>query len=302
MDFTGSVAVVTGAGNGLGRTYARQLAARGAKVVVNDVAAGTGERPGTAQQVVDEITAAGGVAVANTDSVATPEGGRAIVDTALESFGDLDIVINNAGIARTNRFADVRYEDAVASLSVHLFGALHVLLPAWPHLIARGGGRIVNTTSAVRLFGQQRSSIYAAAKSGVVGLTRVLAQEGAEHGIRVNAIAPVARSQMAGDVYGRLDEKVPTELVSAVVLALAHPSCTVSGEVISAGGGRMSRIVVAATEGYFSPDLDDDEAFAHLTDVAAQEAVVSVPDCAMTEIDLIRRCFPDLADAPMPRR
>jgi len=137
---------------------------------------------------------------------------------------------------------------------------------------------------------------------GVVGLTRVLAQEGAEHGIRVNAIAPVARSHMAGDVYGRLDAKVPPELVAAVVLALAHPSCAVTGEVVSAGGGRMSRVVVGVTDGYFSPTLDDDEASAQLSAVCSKQVPVSLPDCAMTEIDLIRRCFPDLAEFPMQPR
>ncbi|MQA03268.1 MAG: SDR family NAD(P)-dependent oxidoreductase [Streptosporangiales bacterium] len=187
----------------------------------------------------------------------------------------------------------------LASLGVHLLGAIHVLLPAWRHLAARGGGRVVNTTSAVGMFGQRRSAVYAAGKMGIVGLTRVLAQEGAAHGISVNAIAPVASSQMAGEVYGRLDEEIPPERVAAVVLALAHPSCPVSGEVVSAGGGRMSRLLVGATEGYFSPDLDDDEAAANLAAVCAQERPVVVPDSAMAEIDLIRRCFPDLAAHPM---
>lgn len=157
----------------------------------------------------------------------------------------------------------------------------------------------MNTTSAVGMFGQRRSAVYAAGKMGIVGLTRVLAQEGAAHGISVNAIAPVASSQMAGEVYGRLDEEIPPERVAAVVLALAHPSCPVSGEVVSAGGGRMSRLLVGATEGYFSPDLDDDEAAANLAAVCAQERPVVVPDSAMAEIDLIRRCFPDLAAHPM---
>lgn len=305
LDFAGSVALVTGAGNGLGRVYAHQLAARGCRVVVNDVAVavdGSAESGSPAQRVVDEITAAGGTAVADDHSVATPEGGAAIVAAALETFGDLDIVVNNAGIARTNHFRDAVYDDVTASLSVHLLGAFHILMPAWKHLIARGGGRVVNTTSAVGLFGQRRSAVYAAAKMGIVGLTRVLAQEGAEHNIKVNAVAPVATSRMAAQVYGRLDEKVPPEYVSAVVLALAHPSCPVTAEVISAGGGRLSRIVLGATEGYYSPTLDDDEAAAHLAETCAQERIVKVPDSAMSEIDLIRQCFPDLADFPMQPR
>jgi NAD(P)-dependent dehydrogenase (short-subunit alcohol dehydrogenase family) len=305
LDFEGSVAIVTGAGNGLGRVYAHQLAARGAKVVVNDVAVGVDGRANggaPAQVVVEEIEAAGGTAVASTESVATPAGGAAIVAAAVREFGDLDIVINNAGIARTNFFSDVVYEDVVASLSVHLLGAYHVLMPAWRHLVARGGGRVVNTTSAVGTFGQRRSAVYASGKMGIVGLTRVLAQEGAADNVRVNAIAPVASSRMAGEVYGKLDPKVPPERVAAVVLALAHPSCEVTGEVVSAGGGRMSRLIVAATDGYFSPDLDDEEAAANLSQVCDQEDVVMVPDSAMAEIDLIRRRFPDLADFPMRAR
>jgi NAD(P)-dependent dehydrogenase (short-subunit alcohol dehydrogenase family) len=305
LDFEGSVALVTGAGNGLGRVYAKELAARGAKVVVNDIAVGvdgSSVAGSPAQLVVDEIIAAGGEAIASTESVATPRGGGAIVAAAVRTFGGLDIVINNAGIARTNFFSDVVYEDVVASLSVHLLGAYHVLMPAWRQLVKRGGGRIVNTTSSVGTFGQRRSSVYASGKMGIVGLTRVLAQEGAEHGIAVNAIAPVASSRMAGEVYGKLDPYVPPERVAAVVLALAHPSCEVTGEVVSAGGGRMSRLMIAATPGYFSPDLDDDEAAAQLTEVCAQDEVAKVPDSAMSEIDLIRECFPDLADFPMQPR
>lgn len=305
LDFSGSVALVTGAGNGLGRMYAHQLAARGCRVVVNDVAVGVDGRPesGTpAQRVVDEITAAGGTAVANTDSVATPDGGAAIVAAALDNFGDLGIVVNNAGIARTNLFSDVVYDDVLATLSVHLLGAYHVLMPAWAHLVERGGGRVVNTTSSVGLFGQRRSVGYASAKMGIVGMTRVLAQEGAGHDIKVNAVAPVASSRMASDVYGKLDEKLSPEFVSALVLALAHESCPVTAEVISAGGGRLSRLVLGATEGYFSPTLDDDDAAAHLSEICAQQQVVKVPDSAMSEIDLIRQCFPDLADFPMPPR
>jgi NAD(P)-dependent dehydrogenase (short-subunit alcohol dehydrogenase family) len=256
LDFAGQVVVVTGASGGLGRTYALEFAARGARVVVNDVAVSVDGRAsaGTpAAAVVEEIRATGGEAMASDDSVATLEGGAAVIQCALDAFGGLDIVINNAGIARTNYFKDVVYEDVLASLGVHLLGAYHVLLPAWRHFVEQGSGRVVNTTSSVGMFGQQRSAVYASAKMGVVGLTRVLAAEGAKYGIKVNAVAPVAASRMAGEVYGRLDPYVPPELVAAVVLALAHRGCAVSGEVISAGGGRMSRLVLSATEGYSRP-------------------------------------------------
>jgi NAD(P)-dependent dehydrogenase (short-subunit alcohol dehydrogenase family) len=301
LDFTGRVAIVTGAGNGLGRQYALDLAARGARVVVNDIGVGvdgvaTGDSP--AHRVVEEIRTAGGEAVAVEASVADPAGGESIVEQAVAEYGRLDVLINNAGIARTNYFADIRYEDVLASLHVHLLGAFHLLLPAWRHL-GEHGGAVVNTTSAVGVFGQQRSSVYAAGKMGIVGLTRVLAAEGAARGVRVNAIAPVAQSRMAADVYGRLNPKLDPAFVSAVVLALAHPSSMVTGEVISAGGGRVSRLLLAATEGHFTPDLDDDTAAAVLPDVATDERVVAVPGCAMDEIDLIRASYPDLADFRM---
>ncbi|GAB1510553.1 SDR family NAD(P)-dependent oxidoreductase [Actinophytocola sp. KF-1] len=305
LDFTGQVAVVTGAGNGLGRRYALDLAARGARVVVNDIGVGVdgaANDDSPALRVVEEIRAAGGEAVAAEASVATAAGGESVVEHALASFGRLDVLVNNAGIARTNHFTDVRYPDVRASLSVHLLGAFHLLLPAWRHFVAQGGGAVVNTTSAVGVFGQQRSSVYAAGKMGVVGLTRVLALEGAAHGVRVNAIAPVARSRMAADVYGRLNDKLDPAFVSAVVLALAHPSATVTGEVISAGGGRISRLLLAATEGHFDPALDDESAAAVLSAVAADERVAAVPGCAMDEIDLIRASHPDLADFRMAPR
>jgi NAD(P)-dependent dehydrogenase (short-subunit alcohol dehydrogenase family) len=302
LDFTDRVAIVTGAGNGLGRRYALDLARRGARVVVNDIGVGvdgvaTGDSP--AEAVVAEIRALGGEAVAVEASVADPAGGKAIVDSAIDVYGRLDVLVNNAGIARTNLFAEVNYEDVLASLHVHLLGAFHLLLPAWGHL---KGGAVVNTTSAVGMFGQQKSSVYAAGKMGIVGLTRVLALEGAEHGIRVNAIAPVAQSRMAADVYGRLNPKLDPAFVSAVVLALAHSSSTVTGEVISAGGGRISRLLLAATEGHFTQDLDDETAAAVLGEVAADERLAAVPSCAMDEIDLIRASYPDLADFRMTPR
>ncbi|KAA9157632.1 SDR family NAD(P)-dependent oxidoreductase [Amycolatopsis acidicola] len=305
LDFTGRVAIVTGAGHGLGRQYALDLGRRGARVVVDDVATavdGTAGGENPADAVAAEIRAAGGEAVAEHSSVADPAGGEAIVDRALTEFGRLDILVNNAGIARTNEFGGVRYDDVLASLRVHLLGAFHLLLPAWKRFQAQGEGVVVNTTSAVGMFGQRRSSVYAAGKMGVVGLTRVLASEGAEHGIRVNAIAPVARSRMAGEVYGRLDPKLDPAFVSAVVLALAHPSSTVTGEVVSAGGGRMSRLFSAAAPGFFTPGLDDETAAAHLGEVCAEESVAAVPGCAMDEIDLIRACYPDLADYRMAPR
>ncbi|TXK38969.1 SDR family NAD(P)-dependent oxidoreductase [Nonomuraea sp. C10] len=296
LDFDGAVAVVTGAGHGLGRAYAGELGRRGARVLVNDL------DPEAARSAARDIADAGGVAVAETSSVADPAGGEAIIAAAVDAFGRVDVLINNAGVGRPKDFGDVGMDDVHLSLSVHLLGAYHLIVPAWRHMAAQGGGSIVNTSSSVGLFGQKRSAVYASAKMGVVGLTRVLAAEGAPLGIRVNAIAPVASSRMAADVYGKLDPKLDPARVAAVVLALAHRDCQVTGEVVSAGGGRLSRILIATTDGYFSPDLTVEEAAAALPSVVAGETAVRVPTCAMDEIDLIRQCFPDLDGFPMPMR
>ena len=205
LGFDGKVAIITGAGGGLGRSHALELARRGALVVVNDLGGsvdGTGSGTTAAQAVVDEITAAGGEAVANYDSVATPEGGQAIVQTALDALGRVDIIINNAGILRDASFKNMDADKVDPVLDVHLRGAFNVTQPAWEHMRDQGYGRIVNTRSGAGIFGNFGQTNYGAAKMGLVGLTRVLAVEGAKYNIKANAIAPVAKTRMTEDILG----------------------------------------------------------------------------------------------------
>ncbi len=258
LRFDDRVIIVTGAGGGLGRSHALEFARRGGKVLVNDLGGtldGTGGSPTAAQRVVDEIVALGGEAAANGDSVATAEGGAAIVQAAIDAFGRVDVVVNNAGILRDKAFhkMDAAMIDAV--IDVHLKGAFHVSQPAFQLMRAQGYGRIVNTTSASGLFGNFGQANYGAAKAGLAGLTRVLAIEGARFGISVNAIAPIAATRMTTDVLGDLGERVGPEYVSPVVAYLAHEDCSVSGHIYSVAGGRVARIFVAETEGVVLPDI-----------------------------------------------
>ena len=252
LRFDGRVAIITGAGGGLGRSHALQLARRGAQVLVNDLGGsldGSGASQSAADRVVDEITAFGGTAAANHDSVATAEGGRAIVQAAIDAFGRVDILVNNAGILRDKAFHkmdDIMIESVI---DVHLKGALYVSQPAYRLMREQGYGRIVNTSSASGLFGNFGQANYGAAKAGLAGLTRVLALEGASHGIKVNAIAPIAATRMTQDILGPLADKVSPGSVSPLVAYLAHEECSVNGHVYSVAGGRVARIFVAETHG-----------------------------------------------------
>jgi NAD(P)-dependent dehydrogenase (short-subunit alcohol dehydrogenase family) len=252
LRFDGRVAIITGAGGGLGRSHALELARRGAYVVVNDVGGsvdGTGTSDSAASRVVDEITALGGVAVANHDSVATADGGEQIVQCALDAFDHVDILINNAGILRDRSFhkMDAAMIDAV--LDVHLKGALYVSQPAFRYMREQRYGRIVNTSSASGLFGNYGQANYGAAKAGLVGLTRVLAIEGSAHDIKVNAIAPIALTRMTEGILGDLSTKVSAASVSPLVAYLASEQCDVNGNIYSVAGGRIARILVAETHG-----------------------------------------------------
>jgi NAD(P)-dependent dehydrogenase (short-subunit alcohol dehydrogenase family) len=258
LGFDGKVAIITGAGGGLGKQHALLLASRGALVVVNDLGGavdGTGADVGAAQLVVDEITGAGGEAVADAHSVATPDGGAAIVQAAIEAFGRVDIVVNNAGILRDKSFSNMTPELVDPVIDVHLRGAFHVTQPAWKHMREQGYGRIVSTSSASGIFGNFGQSNYGAAKMGLVGFTRVLAVEGAKYGIKANAIAPVAYTRMTADLLGPAGEKLAPELVSPVVAYLAHESCEASGRVFSVGGGRVAEVFIAEARGYHDPEL-----------------------------------------------
>lgn len=254
LRYDGRVAVVTGAGHGLGRQHALELAARGAKVVVNDLGgdrSGVGASAGPAQEVVDEIKKNGGEAVANPANVATPEGAQAIVQTALDAFGKIDIVVNNAGILRDRSFKNMTVEEFDAVIAVHLRGSFLVSSAAWPHLRENGYGRIVNTSSPAGLFGNFGQANYATAKMGLVGFTKTLAQEGAKYDIKANAIAPVAWTRMTEDLLpADFADKLGVDQVTPLVAFLVHESNQDTGEVYTVGGGRIAKIFVAEGPGY----------------------------------------------------
>jgi len=258
LGFDGRVAIITGAGGGLGRQHALLLASRGALVVINDLGGsvdGTGSDKGAAETVVDEIKALGGDAVADTSSVATPEGGAAIVQTAIDAYGKVDIVVNNAGILRDKAFNNMDPDLMNPVLDVHLKGAFHVTQPAWLKMREQGYGRIISTSSAAGVFGNFGQTNYGAAKMGLVGFTRVLAVEGAKYNIKANAIAPLALTRMTENITGGLGEKLDPALVSPLVTWLAHEDCPATGRLFSVGGGRVAEVFIAECQGYYKADL-----------------------------------------------
>jgi NAD(P)-dependent dehydrogenase (short-subunit alcohol dehydrogenase family) len=258
LRFDGRVAIVTGAGQGLGRQHALELASRGAKVVVNDLGGaldGSGASTGPAAAVVEEIKKTGGEAVANPDNVATSEGAEAIVGTALETFGRVDIVVNNAGILRDRSFKNMAPEEFDQVIAVHLRGSFLVTHAAWPHLREQGYGRVIMTSSPAGLFGNFGQANYSSAKMGIVGLTKTLAAEGAKYDIKVNAIAPIAWTRMTSDLFPPdFEDKLSVELVTPVVAWLAHESNEGTGETYSVGGGRVARVFVAEGPGFTKKD------------------------------------------------
>jgi NAD(P)-dependent dehydrogenase (short-subunit alcohol dehydrogenase family) len=272
LGFDGKVAIVTGAGGGLGREHAKLLAARGALVVVNDLGGavdGSGGSATPAQQVVDEIKAAGGEAVADANSVGTPEGGEAIVQTALDEFGRVDILVNNAGILRDKAFHNLEPDMLEAVLTVHLKGAFYVTRHAWRHMREQGYGRVVNTSSSAGILGNFGQSNYGAAKMGLVGLTHVLAIEGERYNIKANAISPMARTRMTEEVLGALVEFVDPALVSPVVAFLVHEDCPVTGHIYSVGGGRVVRFFIGMGKGWTKRDgaLTVEDVRDHFTEI-----------------------------------
>ncbi|MDQ2637412.1 MAG: SDR family NAD(P)-dependent oxidoreductase [Actinomycetota bacterium] len=255
--FDGRVAVVTGAGGGLGREHALLLAARGARVVVNDVGGsvdGSGHDTSPTQSVVKEIIELGGDAVGNFSSVATPEGGAEIIETAIERYGRLDVVVNNAGILRDQSFAKVDPATVKAVLSVHLNGAINVTHAAWPIFREQKYGRVINTTSPAGVFGNFGQAIYGTAKAGLVGLTKTLAVEGGKYGITANAIAPFALTRMTESIIGPLAPRVRPGLVSPLVAYLASERCCETGSVYTVGGGRVAKFFTAMTDGWTRKD------------------------------------------------
>lgn len=256
--YDGRVAIVTGAGRGIGRAHALLLAARGASVVVNDLggnAAGdTASSHSFADEVVDTIRSTGGKAIADYSDIAGVAGASALVANCLEAFGQVDILINNAGVYNPLPFEAVSQEQFVRTLMVHVGGHFFCTQGVWPHMARQGRGRIVMTTSGVALYGLEESYDYAAAKGAVLGLTRSLALDGAQYGIAVNAIAPVAFTRMSDGIADAelrryFEAHVRADQIAPLAAWLAHDECPARGEVFGVGGGRAARIFIAETAG-----------------------------------------------------
>ena len=304
IDFRGQVALVTGAGRGLGRLYALDLARRGASLVVNDVGStmdGRGADSRVADSVVHEIEAAGGTAVPSHHSVASPEGGEAIVRTALDRFGRLDAVVSNAGIFQTAAFEDVGPDDWRRMIDVHLHGAFYLSQPAFRAMRAQGYGRFVFVSSSAGLFGQPSSAHYAAAKAGIVGLANVVAIDGAAHGILANCVLPFGYSRMVTETVGDREElgvavpfldAIDPRLVVPAVSYLASRDCTFTHRAYSACAGRFARVFVGLGPGWTAdrsgaPTADD--LGTHMEEASATEPFI-VPDSIFDEVaDTCRR-------------
>jgi NAD(P)-dependent dehydrogenase (short-subunit alcohol dehydrogenase family) len=285
LDFTGQVVIVSGAGRGLGRLYTLEFARRGAAVVVNDLGgtmAGDGADKAVADAVVDEIRAAGGTAVASYDSVETPQGGAAIVDTAVSAFGRLDAVVSNAGTFHTAPFDELTGDEWGRMLRVHLDGAFHLSQPAYRVMKTQGAGRFVFIASSAGLFGQPNSAHYAAAKAGTVGLANVIAIEGAEHGILANCVLPFGYSRMVWELIGDRDEVEPVPgflhaiepaLVVPIVVYLAGRGCGLTHQTFSACAGRFARVFIGLGEGWLA-----DTGTPTVEDIAARIESIAAPD------------------------
>src|SRR6201991_2040713 len=297
IDYEGQVAVVTGAGRGLGRLYALELARRGAAVVVNDLGGtmrGEGSDASVADQVVKEIDQAGGRAVASHDSVDSPEGGQAIVDAAIDTFGRLDAVVSNAGIFNSIAFEALSPDDWRHMLRVHLDGAFYLSQPAYKVMAKQQYGRFVFISSSAGNFGQPMEAHYAAAKTGLVGLSNVIAIEGAAHGILSNTVLPTGFSRMVTETVG--DEKFLTEsgfmrairaeLVVPLVVFLASRACEFTHRNSSAAAGRYARVFVGLGDGWLADPATEptaDDIFAHLDELSATDNFI-VPDSIVDEV------------------
>ncbi|MET0387802.1 MAG: SDR family NAD(P)-dependent oxidoreductase [Polyangiales bacterium] len=280
LRFDGRVAVITGAGRGLGRAYALLLGSRGAKVVVNDPGGsltGTGGDENPAADVVREIKAAGGEAVVCTESVATPEGGKAIIQSALDHYGKIDILIHNAGNVRRGSLKELSYEDFDAVLDVHLRGAFYVVRPAFPLMCQAGYGRIVLTSSIGGLYGNKLVANYSVSKAGLIGLANTAAVEGADEGVKANVIVPAAVTRMAEGIDTSAYPPMDPELVAPSVGWLAHESCSVSGEMLVSIAGRVARAFVAETPGVYRPGWTIEDVAEHMPAIRNTDAPWILP-------------------------
>jgi NAD(P)-dependent dehydrogenase (short-subunit alcohol dehydrogenase family) len=294
ISFDGRVAVVTGGGGGLGRSYSLELARRGARVIVNDLGGsvdGSGSGNRAADAVVEEIERAGGEAIPNYDSVSSPEGGEAIIAAAMDAFGKVDVVINNAGILRDRSFSNMTLEDLHGVLDTHLKGAFYVSMPAFKFMKENSYGRFVHTSSNSGIFGNFGQSNYGAAKMGLVGLSNVLAIEGSKYGIQSNVIGPVARTRMTEQLLGPLAELVSPDQVMPMVVFLASEANPYTHEIFTAGGGRYGRIFIGTNPGWFAgpkvvPTVEEIQAnIDQIRDVSSYE----IPASSNDEIMIIAR-------------
>lgn len=275
LRFDGRVAVITGAGRGLGRSYALLLASRGCKVVVNDNGSATrGDEviASPADEVVAEIKAAGGEAVACADSVATPEGAAAIIQSAADAWGRIDILIHNAGNVRYGMIADLSIEDFNAVTDVHFKGGFYLAKAAMPHMIAAKYGRVVLTASCSGLYGSQTTVNYGMSKAGLMGLNNVIALEGGAHGIQSNTILPAAVTRMADGLDTSQYPPLEPDLVAPMAVWLAHDSCPVSGEHYIAGGGRMARAWTIESKGLWQENWTIEDVAANSENIRNSEA------------------------------
>ncbi|HBC58601.1 MAG TPA: hypothetical protein DCZ03_15690 [Gammaproteobacteria bacterium] len=280
--FDGKTAIVTGAGHGLGRAHAMLLASRGANVVVNDLGCsvdGTGASVSAAQQVADEIKAAGGQAIANSDSVTDRKKVKNIVDTAINEFGGLHILVNNAGILRDRSFKNITDEDWDSVIDTHLNGTYNVTKAAWPHLREQAYGRIVVTASGSGMFGNFGQTNYGAAKAGLIGFAKALGHEGAKYNIRVNILCPAAASRMTQDLMpSAILDKLKPESVSPIVGFLCSDEVDVTGGVFEAGAGAFAHSNWARSHGYKTSNADNIATLEEIRDHWKEITDLSSPD------------------------
>ncbi|VXB61682.1 SDR family NAD(P)-dependent oxidoreductase [Aeromicrobium sp. 9AM] len=305
IEFEGRSVIVTGAGGGLGREYALVLARHGARVLVNDLGGGVSGDGGStsmADAVVAEIKAAGGQAAACYDSVATPEGGRAIVSAAMDAFNQVDAVIHNAGILRDRSLASMTPDEVDGVLDVHLRGGFNVTIPAFARMKEAAYGRIVLTSSSSGLLGNFGQANYGAAKTGLVGLAHVAAIEGARHGILANVIAPGARTRMTEGLLGpEMDQLLDPAQVAAMAVYLASPQCTQTHEIFSAGGGRFARYVLGLNDGWYAPQhpASPDDVLQHIDEIRDLDTL-QVYESGADEMAVLRRMAVAAGMLPAP--
>lgn len=294
LRFDDRVAVITGAGRGLGRAYALLLASQGARVVVNDPGGslkGDDVDVGPAEAVVQEIKAAGGEAVACTDSVATPEGGQAIIDAAINNYGRIDILIHNAGNVRPGSLKEMSYEDFDSVIDVHFRGAFHVVRPAFPLMCEAGFGRIVLTSSIGGLYGNQNVVNYGMSKAGMIGLSNVAALEGEANNVKCNIIVPGAVTRMAEGIDISAYPPMGPELVAPVVGWLAHEECSITGEMFVSIAGRVAKAYIGETQGVYQGDWSISDVGTQMDAIRDTDASVIFPVVPSAHVDHIRYSF-----------